>query len=120
MIRLAARAARLSSVNHLYTCLQFPHLRRPVLSRHAATAAAASMSAAAPPPVSASSTSASSSEGGEDDWRKSKIYTRTGDTGTTSLYNMQRKCKAEDFFQALGTVDEINSQLGSVQPDTPH
>ena len=53
-------------------------------------------------------------------YRKSRIYTRTGDTGTTSLYNMERRCKAEDFFQALGTVDEVNSQLGSpATPTTP-
>ena len=84
------------------------------------------MSTAASPPTNTATSSTVSStplpaagggdaveaEGAES-WRKSKIYTRTGDTGNTSLYNMQRKCKAEDFFQALGTVDEVNSQLGS-------
>jgi hypothetical protein len=53
-------------------------------------------------------------------YKKSRIYTKTGDTGMTSLYNMQRKCKAEDYFQALGTVDEVNSQLGSAQQPHPH
>ena len=76
-------------------------------------------SAATSTASSTASASLSSVEGSDGGWRKSRIYTKTGDTGTTSLYNMQRKCKAEDFFQALGTVDEVNSQLGSVtQP--PH
>ena len=64
---------------------------------------------------SSTSTATGSGELDSDSYRKSRIYTKTGDTGTTSLYNMQRKCKADDFFQALGTVDEVNSQLGSVQ-----
>ena len=55
------------------------------------------------------------SEEEAESYRKSRIYTRTGDTGMTSLYNMQRRCKAEDFFMALGSVDEVNSLLGVVR-----
>ena len=55
------------------------------------------------------------SEAEAEAYRKSRIYTRTGDTGMTSLYNLERRCKAEDFFMALGTVDEVNSQLGVVR-----
>ena len=44
--------------------------------------------------------------------KKSFIYTRTGDKGLTSLYNSVRLCKSEQFFNALGTVDELNSVLG--------
>ena len=83
--------------------------------------AAARMSTSSPPVISSTASTSSTNaaaEGSGDGWRKSRIYTRTGDTGTTSLYNMQRKCKAEDFFQALGTVDEVNSQLGSVSRPT--
>ncbi len=43
---------------------------------------------------------------------KSSIYTRSGDDGFAVLYNFERRCKAEDYFQALGSVDELNSQLG--------
>lgn len=45
-------------------------------------------------------------------YKKSPIYTRTGDSGVTSLYNSQRVSKAEQYFQALGTVDELNCMLG--------
>lgn len=44
-----------------------------------------------------------------------KIYTKTGDQGTTTLYNMQRLPKNVDYFQALGDVDELNSHLGLVR-----
>jgi ATP:cob(I)alamin adenosyltransferase len=43
---------------------------------------------------------------------KVKIYTKTGDKGTTQLYNMQRLPKNTDYFDALGDVDEVSSQLG--------
>jgi cob(I)alamin adenosyltransferase len=43
---------------------------------------------------------------------KSAIYTRTGDEGKTSLFNGDRMFKNEDFFEALGTVDEVSSWIG--------
>lgn len=42
-----------------------------------------------------------------------KIYTRTGDKGETSLFTGQRVAKSDPFIEALGAVDECNSALGA-------
>lgn len=44
--------------------------------------------------------------------KKSIIYTRTGDKGTTSLVGGQRVSKAHDRIESYGTVDELNSFIG--------
>src|SRR5688572_12753998 len=44
--------------------------------------------------------------------RLSKIYTRTGDDGTTGLANGERVDKADSRVAAFGDVDETNSALG--------
>jgi len=44
--------------------------------------------------------------------RLSKIYTRTGDDGTTGLANGERVDKADPRVGAFGDVDETNSALG--------
>src|SRR5258708_28235485 len=41
-----------------------------------------------------------------------KIYTRTGDQGTTSLFGGKRVSKADTRIDSYGTVDELNSYLG--------
>ncbi len=41
-----------------------------------------------------------------------KIYTKTGDKGTTGLYTGQRIDKDSVRVEAYGNVDEINSALG--------
>ncbi len=41
-----------------------------------------------------------------------KIYTRTGDCGTTSLVGGTRISKTHARLEAYGTVDELNAQLG--------
>jgi cob(I)alamin adenosyltransferase len=41
-----------------------------------------------------------------------KIYTKTGDTGTTSLFSGGRVSKTHLRVEAYGTVDELNSVLG--------
>jgi cob(I)alamin adenosyltransferase len=44
--------------------------------------------------------------------RITKVYTRTGDDGTTALGAGQRVAKDSPRVEAFGTVDEVNSQLG--------
>jgi cob(I)alamin adenosyltransferase len=46
--------------------------------------------------------------------RLSKIYTRTGDDGTTGLGDGTRTVKDSPRVEAYGTVDELNSALGVV------
>ena len=41
-----------------------------------------------------------------------KVYTRRGDQGQTSLVGGQRVSKASVRLEAYGTVDEFNSHLG--------
>ena len=41
-----------------------------------------------------------------------KIYTKTGDQGTTSLFGGQRVSKADPIIDSYGTVDELNSHIG--------
>ncbi|MDR2012132.1 MAG: cob(I)yrinic acid a,c-diamide adenosyltransferase [Rhodanobacter sp.] len=52
--------------------------------------------------------------------RLSKIYTRTGDDGTTGLGDGTRVAKDSARVAACGTIDELNSALGIVLAcDTP-
>lgn len=44
-----------------------------------------------------------------------KIYTRTGDGGTTGLGTGQRVSKADIRISAYGTVDETNAAIGLVR-----
>jgi cob(I)alamin adenosyltransferase len=44
--------------------------------------------------------------------RLTRIYTRAGDTGETSLGDMSRVRKTDPRIEAYGTVDEVNSLLG--------
>jgi cob(I)alamin adenosyltransferase len=46
--------------------------------------------------------------------RLTKIYTRGGDTGETSLGDGSRVTKLDPRIAAYGVVDELNSQLGAV------
>jgi cob(I)alamin adenosyltransferase len=41
-----------------------------------------------------------------------KIYTRTGDDGTTALFSGERVPKDHPRVKAYGAVDELNSELG--------
>ncbi|PKL85503.1 MAG: ATP:cob(I)alamin adenosyltransferase [Ignavibacteriae bacterium HGW-Ignavibacteriae-1] len=43
-----------------------------------------------------------------------KIYTKTGDDGTTGLFNGKRVAKYDLRVESYGTVDELNSIIGLV------
>jgi cob(I)alamin adenosyltransferase len=49
-----------------------------------------------------------------------KIYTKTGDDGTTSLFSGGRVPKSHLRVEAYGTVDELNSVIGVVRACKPH
>lgn len=42
------------------------------------------------------------------------IYTKTGDKGTTGLFNGKRVSKTSLRIEAIGTVDELNSVIGLI------
>lgn len=48
-----------------------------------------------------------------------KIYTKTGDDGTTSLFSGGRVLKTHLRVESYGTVDELNSALGLVRAFEP-
>lgn len=44
-----------------------------------------------------------------------KVYTKTGDTGTTALFGGTRVSKHNIRIESYGTVDELNSHIGLVR-----
>ena len=48
-----------------------------------------------------------------------RIYTRTGDDGTTALGNGERRSKADHRVETYGTVDETNAAIGMVRLSAP-
>ncbi len=48
-----------------------------------------------------------------------KVYTKTGDSGTTSLVGGKRVLKSHPRVEAYGDVDELISFIGIVMCDTP-
>lgn len=47
----------------------------------------------------------------------SRLYTRTGDHGMTSLLGGVRVSKADERIELIGTIDELNAWLGQVRLD---
>jgi cob(I)alamin adenosyltransferase len=46
---------------------------------------------------------------------KMKVYTKTGDTGTTALFGGTRVSKHHIRIESYGTVDELNSHIGLIR-----
>ena len=44
-----------------------------------------------------------------------RIYTRTGDTGTTGLHGGSRVPKDDIRIEANGTLDELNAVIGIIR-----
>jgi len=44
-----------------------------------------------------------------------KIYTKTGDNGTTALFDMSRVSKSSILIDLLGDMDELNSFIGIIE-----
>ena len=47
-----------------------------------------------------------------------RIYTRTGDEGSTGLFGGPRVAKDDARIEAYGTIDELNAALGCVRAET--
>ena len=43
-----------------------------------------------------------------------KIYTKTGDKGTSALWTGERLPKDDHIFDCLGAIDEVNAHIGLV------
>lgn len=50
--------------------------------------------------------------------RITRVYTRTGDDGSTSLVGGERVSKSSSRVQSYGDVDELNASLGLVRKET--
>lgn len=46
-----------------------------------------------------------------------KIYTKTGDNGSTSLYDCSRVLKSSKLIDLIGDLDELNSFIGTINSD---
>ena len=51
--------------------------------------------------------------------QETKLYTKTGDTGSTSLMNGIRVSKYDDRLELLGTIDELSSHIGLAKVIAP-
>ena len=49
-----------------------------------------------------------------------KIYTKTGDQGTTGLFGGTRVSKSSPRIAAYGDIDELNALIGVAMAETPH
>lgn len=55
----------------------------------------------------------------ENNIKKSRLYTKGGDKGMTSLVSGNRVSKASQRLEAYGTVDELNSNIGLLRATLP-
>src|SRR5258706_2523093 len=66
-----------------------------------------------------SAPSALDSPPGHGNHRAMKIYTRTGDDGTTGLFGGGRVRKCDARLECYGTVDELNAVIGLAEVAAP-
>ncbi len=52
-------------------------------------------------------------------WAMTRIYTRTGDAGETSLFGGHRVSKSDPRVGAYGTIDELNAVVGMARATGP-
>ena len=58
-------------------------------------------------------------QGGDRPSSLMRIYTKTGDSGETGLFDGTRVSKADPRVEAYGEIDELNAWLGLVRANTP-
>ena len=51
--------------------------------------------------------------------KKYKVYTKSGDKGSTSLIGGQRVRKSDARVEAYGTMDELKSYIGLLHANCP-
>lgn len=102
-------------------CRHCPYGHANVPGRRAAAATVSTTSTSAPPAASSTPTDAKGQQQQQQQraagappasTHHSSVTTKTGDDGTSSLFDGSRASKASTAFDLLGTLDEVNANIG--------